>query len=107
MPTIFASLAASRPWIGTFHRKKFLNLGRKYNYHFTKFRSIFFIVDKTELLLIGEQKYDVKSIESVIKEPFKDIEKESNEIDELLEDVFEEEPKSLNFGGVRLAFCMH
>ncbi|MDL1985398.1 MAG: hypothetical protein LWX54_14670 [Deltaproteobacteria bacterium] len=31
-------------------------------------------------------------------EPFKDIEKESNEIDELLEDDFEEEPKSLNLG---------
>ncbi|MCD4788342.1 MAG: hypothetical protein K8R09_09015 [Desulfobacterales bacterium] len=48
--------------------------------------------------MIGEQKYDVKSIESVIKEPFKDIEKESNKIDELLEDDFEEEPKSLNLG---------
>ncbi len=84
--------------LGTFLRKKSLNLGKKYNYHFTKFRSIFFIVDKTELLLIGEQKYDVKSIESVIKEPFKDIEKESNKIDELLEDDFEEEPKSLNLG---------
>ena len=31
-------------------------------------------------------------------EPLKDIEKESNEIDELLEDDFEEEPKSLNLG---------
>ena len=31
-------------------------------------------------------------------EPLKDIEKESDEIDELLEDDFEEEPKSLNLG---------
>ncbi|MCD4778008.1 MAG: hypothetical protein K8R12_03450 [Desulfobacterales bacterium] len=111
--------------------------------------------DKVVLLLLVEQKYDVKSIESAIKkgkkaltstlrteklyppslyadkiaesvismfkekkqsidllfddidlltkkkskpEPFKDIEKESNEIDELLEDDFEEEPKSLNLG---------
>ncbi len=111
--------------------------------------------DKVVLLLLGEQKYDVKSIESAIKkgkkaltstlrteklyppglyadkiaesvismfkekkqsiellfdgvdlltkkkskpEPFKDIEKESNEIDGLLEDDFEEEPKSLNLG---------
>ena len=111
--------------------------------------------DKVVLLLLGEQKYDVKSIESAIKkgkkaltstlrteklyppglyadkiaesvismfkekkqsmellfddidlltkkksklEPFKEIEKESNEIDELLEDDFEEEPKSLNLG---------
>ena len=111
--------------------------------------------DKVVLLLLGEQKYDVKSIESAIKkgkkaltstlrteklyppslyadkiaesvilmfkekkqsmellfddidlltkkkskpESIKDIEKESNAIDELHEDDFEEEPKSLNLG---------